>query len=99
MTSSTDYDAARRPVVDLGEDSLEELKARRSAQVPALDVDEADLAEGFELPGADLSGEELTVAVVPMRSDEFRCARCFLVRHRSQLAIHRDGEDICQECA
>jgi Domain of unknown function (DUF4193) len=97
--TSTDYDAARRPVVDLGEDSLEELKARRSAADTALDVDEADMAEGFELPGADLSGEELTVTVVPMRTDEFRCARCFLVRHRSQLAMHRDSEDICQECA
>jgi hypothetical protein len=27
----------------------------------AVDLDEADAAEGFELPGADLSGEELTV--------------------------------------
>jgi hypothetical protein len=97
--TSTDYDAARRPVVDLGEDSLEELKARRTAQDTTLDVDEAELAEGFELPGADLSGEELTVTVVPMRTDEFRCSRCFLVRHRSQLAMHRDSEDICQECA
>jgi hypothetical protein len=97
--TSTDYDAARRPVVDLGEDSLEELKARRSAQDTVLDVDETELAEGFELPGADLSGEELTVTVVPMRTDEFRCSRCFLVRHRSQLAVHRDHEDICQECA
>jgi hypothetical protein len=97
--TSTDYDAARRPVVDLGEDSLEELKARRTAQETVLDVDEADMAEGFELPGADLSGEELTVTVVPMRGDEFRCSRCFLVRHRSQLAVHRDSEDICQECA
>jgi hypothetical protein len=97
--TSTDYDAARRPVVDLGEDSLEELKARRTAQDTALDVDQTELAEGFELPGADLSGEELTVTVVPMRTDEFRCSRCFLVRHRSQLAVHRDSEDICQECA
>jgi hypothetical protein len=100
MTSSTDYDAARRPAVDLGDDSLEELKARRSAsQSPVLDVDEAEAAEGFELPGADLSGEELTVAVVPMRNDEFRCSRCFLVRHRSQLANQRDGQYVCEECS
>jgi hypothetical protein len=32
-------------------------------------------------------GEVLTVAVVPMLSDEFRCSRCFLVLHRSQLAV------------
>ena len=31
----------------------------------------------FELPGADLSGEELTVTVVPVRADEFTCSSCF----------------------
>jgi hypothetical protein len=100
MATSTDYDAPRRPAVDLEEDSLEELKARRvSAQSPTVDVDEADAAEGFELPGADLSDEELTVAVVPMRGDEFRCSRCFLVHHRSQLATQRQGQDVCRECS
>jgi hypothetical protein len=100
MATITDYDAPRRPVVDLEEDSLEELKARRAAaQSPSVDIDEAEAAEGFELPGADLSDEELTVTVVPMRSDEFRCSRCFLVHHRSQLARQRDDELICSECA
>jgi hypothetical protein len=100
MATSTDYDAPRRPIVDLDEDSLEELKARRAAtQSATVDVDEAEAAEGFELPGADLSDEELTVAVVPMRGDEFRCSRCFLVHHRSQLATRRQGQDICRECS
>ena len=98
--TTTDYDAPRRSAVDLEEDSLEELKARRSAgQSPALDVDEAEAAEGFELPGADLSGEELTVSVIPMQSDEFRCSRCFLVHHRSQRAGGPAGPDVCRECA
>jgi hypothetical protein len=95
----TDYDAPRRTVVELEEDSLEELQARRAAQSPALDLDEAEAVEGFELPGADLSGEELTVSVVPMLSDEFRCSRCFLVHHRSQLTAGRHGQEICSECA
>jgi hypothetical protein len=96
MATSTDYDAPRGSVVDVDEDSLEELKARRAAaQSPAVDRDEAD---DFELPGADLADEELTVAVIPMKSDEFRCAKCFLVHHRSQLAVHRNNEDICKEC-
>ena len=47
------------------EDSLEELKARRAeAQSGTIDVDETELNESLELPGADLSnmsGEELTV--------------------------------------
>ena len=63
----------------------------------AVDVDEAELAESLELPGADLSGEELTVRVVPKQADEFTCRRCFLVRHRSQLADEKKG--ICRECA
>jgi hypothetical protein len=97
--TSTDYDAPRRPVVDLDEDSLEELKARRvGTQSASVDLDETEAAEGFELPGADLSDEELTVAVVPMRADEFRCSRCFLVHHRSQLAMTRNGDEICREC-
>jgi hypothetical protein len=100
-TMATDYDAPRRTDdSDLGEDSLEELKARRTeAQSGSVDVDEAEVAEGFELPGADLSGEELTVRVLPMQTDEFRCSRCFLVHHRSQLADEKDGQPICRECA
>ena len=97
---ATDYDAPRRDEVDLGEDSLEELKSRRTdAQSAVVDVDEVDLSENFELPGADLADEDMTVKVLPMQSDEFRCSRCFLVHHRSQLAAERNGEMICRECA
>ena len=101
MASTTDYDAPRRAIgTDLEEDSLEELRARRAAtQSPSVDVDEADAAEAFELPGADLSDEELTVKVVPMLADEFRCSRCFLVHHRSQLAKRTPAGDVCGECA
>ena len=65
----------------------------RGAQGPAVDKisgavdeDETEAAEGFELPGADLSNEELSVRVLPRQADEFTCSRCFLVHHRSQLA-------------
>src|SRR5947207_10826200 len=97
---ATDYDAPRRDEVDLGEDSLEELKARRvDAQSAVVHGDEVDVAETFELPGADLADAELTVKVIAMQADEFRCSRCFLVQHRSQLAAARNGELICRECA
>jgi len=100
MNKPIDYDSPRRPVAEMEDDSLEELKARSTAaQSPNLDQDEAEAAETFELPGADLSGEELTVAVVPMQPDEFRCTRCFLVHHRSQLAAQPGGKAICQECS
>lgn len=97
---ATDYDSPRTTEDEIGEDSLEELKARRAeAQTGAVDVDEADLAEALELPGADLSGEELTVRVLPRQADEFTCSRCFLVHHRSQLATTSGGQLVCRECA
>jgi Domain of unknown function (DUF4193) len=100
VSKDIDYDSPRRSAGEVDEDSLEELQAHgTSAKVLGVDVDEAEAAENFELPGADLSGEELTGAVVPMQSDEFRCPRCFLVQHRSQLAAGQDGQQICRECA
>ncbi|GAC82919.1 DUF4193 domain-containing protein [Gordonia paraffinivorans] len=98
---ATDYDAPRRTETeDLSEDSLEELKARRSeAQAAAVDVDESDTAESFELPGADLSGEELSVRVIPKQDDEFTCSSCFLVYHRSRLAEENGNQLICVDCA
>ena len=68
---ATDYAAPRRSEADVvGEDSLEELKARRAdAQSGIVDVDEAEFGENFELPGSDLSSEELTVRVVPTVND------------------------------
>jgi len=94
-----DYDAPRRPVVELEEDSLEQLKTRRTAtQSPTADLDEPE-AEDFVLPGADLSDEELTVSVVPMLADEFRCDSCFLVHHRSQLVVQASGRRVCRDCA
>ena len=96
---ATDYDAPRRDEVELGEDSLEELKSRRTdAQSAIVDVDDSELGENFELPGADLADEDMTVKVLPMQADEFRCSRCFLVHHRSQLAAERNGDLICREC-
>jgi hypothetical protein len=38
------------------------------------------------------------VAVVPEQVDEFTCASCFLVRHRSQLAHQKDGAGYCTDC-
>jgi hypothetical protein len=97
---TTDYDAPRKTDEDLGEDSLEELKARRADKSASIvDEDETEAAEGFELPGADLSGEELSVRVLPKQQDEFMCSRCFLIHHRSQLAQERDGQMVCVECA
>jgi hypothetical protein len=97
---ATDYDAPRKTEEELGEDSIEELKARRlDKNSGKVDEDEVEAAESFELPGADLSHEELSVQVLPRQSDEFTCSQCFLVHHRSQLASDRNGQPICQDCA
>ena len=97
---ATDYDAPRKTDDDLSEDSIEELKSRRvDKTASAVDEDETDAAEGFELPGADLSNEELSVRVLPRQADEFTCSVCFLVHHRSQLATDKGGELVCKECA
>ena len=97
---ATDYDAPRKNEEDQNEESLEELKARRHDKNSGkVDEDEAEAAESFELPGADLSHEELSVQVLPRQSDEFTCSQCFLVHHRSQLATEKNGVLICQDCA
>ena len=64
-----------------------------------VDEDETEAAEGFELPGADLSGEELSVRVLPPQQDEFTCSKCYLVHHRSQLAMFKKNQPICADCA
>ena len=97
---ATDYDAPRKTDDDLSEDSIEELKARRvDKSSSSVDVDETEQAEGYELPGADLSNEELSVRVLPRQADEFTCSKCFLVKHRSQLASDSGGQPVCLECA
>ncbi|GGG65912.1 dUTPase [Kocuria dechangensis] len=98
---ATDYDAPRiRPEDEPANESLERLRARTGTtpQTPAMDLEDADTAEGVDLPGADLSHEELSVAVVPELEDEFTCGSCFLVRHRSQLARQTQGVTYCTDC-
>ena len=97
---ATDYDAPRKNEEELSQNSIEELKARRTdTQSAVVDEDEAEAAEGFELPGADLSGEELMVRVLPAQSDEFTCASCFLVQKNNRLAYTEpDGSKICLDC-
>ena len=96
---ATDYDTPRKTDEELHEESLEELKAKRvDAQSGQIDVDEAEAAESLELPGADLSGEELAVRVVPKQVDEFTCSRCLLVHHITQLAKGEGAKAVCKEC-
>lgn len=94
-----DYDTPRSQ--DEDEESIEALgNSSRQNQNVDLDDDENALAEGYELPGGDLSNEDASVTVIPMQGDEFVCSECFLVKHRSQLAYYTDdGQPVCKECA
>ena len=97
---ATDYDSPRKTDEELHEESLEELKARRAdAKSGQVDIDEEEEAQNIELPGADLSGEELAVRVVPRQENEFTCSRCFLVHHHTQLARGEGAKAVCKDCA
>jgi len=97
---ATDYDSPRKTDDELSEDSLQELQARRMDKSSStIDVDPDDVAESLELPGADLSNEELSFRVIPRQADEFTCSSCFLVHHRSQLAETKGSQMVCRECA
>jgi len=102
MAATTDYDAPRRSALDddTATESLDALTAARTdKQSPVVDLDETDTGESLELPGADLSGEDLTMPVVPKQADEFTCTSCFLVQHRSRLASGADTRPVCIDCA
>ena len=100
MATLTDYDAPRRSDKDeVGDDSLRALATGLAVAPTELVDDDPDaLPELFELPGADLSGEEFAVPIIPKKANEFTCASCFLVYHRSRLAASRGGEMICADC-
>ena len=96
----TDYDAPRTQNTDEGDQSLDDIARRRDkVDVAVLDVDDGDAVDAIDLPDMDLSGEELTVRVIPKQANEFTCSSCFLVHHRSRLASEAGGQLICMDCA
>ncbi|MGB3483296.1 MAG: DUF4193 domain-containing protein [Mycobacterium sp.] len=98
---ATDYDAPRKTDPDDTEvESLEALAGRRNdAATAVLDVADGDDLDAFDLPDADLSGEELSVRVLPKQADEFTCSSCFMVQHRHRLARQIGDRQICDDCA
>lgn len=63
-----------------------------------IDIAEAELAEAYELPGAELAPDELELEILAQQADEFTCGSCFLVRHRSQLAREKNDLLFCSDC-
>ncbi len=98
---ATDYDAPRATdPTDTADESLEALAGRRNndASTAVMDVDDGDAVDSVDLPDADLTGEELTVRVVPKQADEFVCSSCFLVQHHNRLALRQGDRLLCTEC-
>ena len=97
---ATDYDASRKSEDEQKEESLEARRLTSGDQDKTsgkVDEDETELAESFELPGADLSHETLTIEVTPRQGDEFTCSGCFLVQHVSRRSS--PAADLCSDCA
>jgi Domain of unknown function (DUF4193) len=100
MATRSDYDARRVSDADAQDPSaLRELAPTLPASTTTAADDDPNDMVFFELPGADLSGEELSVTVIPQRRDEFTCSSCFLVQHRSRLRRSSAGLPICADCA
>jgi hypothetical protein len=97
---ATDFDAPRRGIGVLDSTDVDVASIGRVADdlTRTPDLDPLDV-ETLVLPDADLSGEELVVTVEPMRADEFRCGRCFLVQARHLVAEERGDTLVCRDCA
>ena len=97
---ATDYDELRTDVKESQDNSLEALQSANApdARTVVLELDETDGLDNLEIPGGEFIAEELTVQVIPQADDEFTCYSCFLVRHRSQIARHKDGHAYCTDC-
>ena len=98
MATRSDYDARRASAAAPDTSALRELVPTLPASSTAAVDDDPDDAVFFELPDADISGEELSVTVIPQRSDEFTCSSCYLVQHRSRLRRSSSGLPICADC-
>ncbi|GAB3269557.1 DUF4193 domain-containing protein [Sinomonas notoginsengisoli] len=97
---AADYDELRSDVKETQNSTLEAVKSVSAPDprsvVSELDVDES--GESGSMPGGEFVAEELTVQVIPQGEDEFVCQSCFLVRHRSQKALEKDGLAYCRDC-
>ncbi len=76
-------------------ESIQELIAKQESQEEeaADDEDEAVLAT----LSRDEKLDPVETRVVPIQDTEFTCKRCFLVKHRSQLADRK--KMLCRDCA
>jgi hypothetical protein len=100
MATASDYDARRVSDVETPDRSaVRDLAPTLPGSLTAIVDDDPNDLNFFELPGTDLSGEELTMTVIRQRADEFTCSSCFLVQHRCRLRTSSSGLPVCADCA
>lgn len=92
-------ESTAQPEPGIGEvESIQDLLAKQES---ASEQAEAESEEEEEVPVAATRDERLepldSTRIVPMQSSEFMCKRCFLVKHRSQLADKK--KTLCRDCA
>jgi len=73
--------------------SLDEILSTRPEEQAAEEEDE----ESVLAMDRDERIESLSVKVVPQQPTEFTCRKCYLVKHRSQLADRK--RMLCRDCA
>ena len=70
---------------------------KQEAADDAADADDEEEAVVALTRDERLAAEPAESRVVPMQETEFVCKRCFLVKHRSQLADKK--RTLCRDCA
>lgn len=97
---AADYEEVRPDFAAASEKTLKDVQQADAPDAKSVvaELEETDLSDGVELPGAIVE-EELSVEVLRQAADEFHCASCFTIRHRSQ-AVQKTGLGaICRDCA
>ena len=77
-------------------ESIQELLVKQEAADDADDAEEADAVVALTKEER-LAADPTDSRIVPMQETEFVCKRCFLVKHRSQLADKK--RTLCRDCA
>ena len=95
QTEGEDDDQEVAP--EAAEESLDEMLAKKEEDAAAPGEEAEEEAATLVPTGREERVEPLAVKVVPQQPTEFTCKKCFLVKHRSQLADKK--RMICRDCA
>jgi len=78
-------------------ESIQDLLAKQETASQAAEAADEEDEAAVALSARDERLEPAETRVVPMQATEFMCKRCYLVKHRSQLADKK--KMLCRDCA